>query len=109
MNPEVFLEHSRHTSRQKSNRSELTELRRFKALFGVSPLVCTVLWNKIGRSKPKKSSPTHLLWALLFLRVYSNEHTNRALTGVDEKTFRTWAWRFVCAISKLNVVSSISF
>ena len=54
----------------------------------------------------------HLLWALLFLKMYSNETEMAALCGgyeyaVDEKAFRKWSRLFVKQISYLiiNVIS----
>ena len=79
--------------------------RRFRALFGASPAVCSVVWSLASRSLPPKARPIHLLWALLFLKVYATEHANASLAGVDEKTFRKWAWALLESISNLDVVS----
>jgi hypothetical protein len=40
----------------------------------------------------------------MFLKVYACERVFQALTGVDEKTFRKWAWLYVHAIGSLEVV-----
>ena len=84
--------------------------RRFRALFGTSPKVCRILWDKVyEESTPRGAKPKHLLWALLFCRVYNTEHVNASMAGCDEKTFRKWSWVFVEAISDLQheVVSLI--
>jgi hypothetical protein len=37
--------------------------------------------------------PRHLLWALVFLKVYASEDVHCCLVGyVDAKTYRKWAW-----------------
>ena len=51
----------------------------------------------------------HLLWALMFLKMYAKEATTSRLAGgVDEKTYRKWVWLFVSAIADLegDVVST---
>lgn len=55
--------------------------------------------------RPLSSRPVHLLWALLFLKVYGSEHTHRMIANVDEKTFRKWSWCFVHLLSDIDVVS----
>ncbi len=83
--------------------------RRFRSMFGVSPEVCAKTWNKLGSLRPENSEPRHLLWTLLFLKVYATETVNAAICSVDEKTFRTWVRKFVTAISQLRIVSCIDF
>ena len=51
-----------------------------------------------------------MLWGLMFLKIYASEGVLATLAGgVDEKTFRKWAWRFVDAIADLedDVVSQM--
>ena len=79
--------------------------RRFRSLFGVSPLACSALWSRIMRSLPHGCRPIHLLWALLFLKVYAAENVSRSITGADEKTFRKWSWALLEIIANMNVVS----
>lgn len=62
--------------------------RKFRAFFGTSPTVCFAVWNMLLVHRPRKSTPEHLLWALLLLKQYSIESVNAALVGVSEKTFR---------------------
>ena len=55
--------------------------------------------------------PTHLLWALLFLKTYSTEPTLASrVGGVDEQTFRKWAWFYLEGITRLKpkLVSAIA-
>ena len=86
----------------------LCEKRRFRAMFGVSALVCSVIRNRLLRKIPDGASPVRLLWALMFLKVYRSEATNWTISKADEKTFRKWSWRFVELISNLNVVSFLT-
>ena len=62
---------------------------RFRALFGVAPTVCAEAWELVHRKLPRNAHPKHLLWALLFLKVYATEHTNSILTGADEKNLES--------------------
>ena len=59
--------------------------RKFRAFFGTSPLVCVVVWDLLLVQRPRKSTPEHLLWALLLLKRYTIESVNAALVGVGEK------------------------
>lgn len=80
-------------------------LRRFKAFFGVTPKVCGIIWELLKNKKPDNSKPEHLLWALIFLRQYSSESTNKSLLKADEKTIRKWVWKFVELLSEMDIVS----
>ena len=84
-----------------------TDAVRFRSMFGVSTTVCALTWNLIGREKPRGSRPIHLLWALLFLNGYASETQNSSLAGVDEKTFRKWAWSFVGLIANIGMLRFI--
>lgn len=81
-----------------------SEKRIFIAYFGETPLVCQFIWSFLFQRNyiPEKGCTHHLLWALMFLKLYSNEHVLAASAGVSEKTFRKWSWRFVKAIAKLK-------
>ncbi len=78
--------------------------RRFRGLFGATPTVCSRIWALINCTVPAGGVPKHLLWALIFLKVYSTEHVHSALTNIDEKTFRKLFWTFVGLLSRLKVV-----
>jgi hypothetical protein len=83
--------------------------RKFRAFFGTSPLVCVVVWDLLLVHRPRKSSPDHLLWALLLLKRYTIESVNAVLVGVSEKTFRKWSHTFICLLANLPVVILIHF
>ena len=98
--------------------------RRWMSSFGTPPNVCSILWHKIDpyntffdekeTNSGKAVHPRHLLWAILWLRVYETEENLRIMVAnppslrVVEKTFRKWVHIFVRAISFLeqDVVSS---
>lgn len=90
---------------KKDSGSSLTEDRRFREMFGCSANVVLQLWNMTISYVDIKGSPeiAHLLWALMFLKIYSKETiTSRLVGGVDEKTYRKWVWIFVTAIADLE-------
>ncbi len=60
--PKVFLPHARIMYRKAQGLSEIVERRRFSALFGVSPTVCSIVWNLIGENHPHDSQPWHGLY-----------------------------------------------
>lgn len=87
-----------------NSNSTLSGLRKFRAFFGVSPLVCELLWKSI-QNKCSGAEIKHLLWCLFFLKAYNTEHINATVVNVDEKTYRLWVWRFIEMLSKIEVVS----
>ena len=76
----------------------------FKATFGTSPFICAMLWNMIKPSvdMPRGVAPTHLLMALMFLKLYCSESVHATISGVDHQTFRKWSWLFVDEIARLE-------
>ena len=54
---------------------------------------------------PPNGQCKHLLFALLFLKMYGTEEQNRSIIGLNEKTFRFWVWKYVECLSKLDLVS----
>ena len=82
--------------------------RRFLALYGVSPRVCVVvytIWQREQHMNTYNLEIKHLLWGLMFLKVYGTEETHRVLAGgVSERTFRLWSWRVVEVLARMDVV-----
>jgi len=92
--------------------------RRWMSSFGTTPDVCSILWDKIDphntfvdeeeTNRGMAAHPRHLLWAILWLRVYETEENLRIMVAnpprlkVSEKTFRKWVKIFVRAISFLE-------
>ena len=95
---------SRRRGGQGRRRSAERELRRFKAFFGVKPAISSDVWSLlVGHNlTPPKAEPMHLLWALLFLKVYGTEEVNAGLIGHDPDTIRKWVWLMVKALHDLS-------
>lgn len=71
---------------------------RFRALFGVSSELVADIWNWIEARTIDEpgAQPKHLLWALLFMKVYSTEEVHCAVVSWPTvKTFRKWSWYFI--------------
>lgn len=82
--------------------------RRHNEMFGCSPFLCSLLWAFMvdgGHVTPRSGlCPIHLLWALMFLKLYCTESVFAALCGCNEKTFRKWIWKVIIIIAELDVV-----
>lgn len=100
----MFLNIGSKYTKTASKENDNTRLRRYKSFFGVTPLVCFIVWQKLKNEAPSGSHPKHLLWCLNFLKQYTVDHTRKAIFEADEKTVRKWTWIFVKLISDLNVV-----
>ena len=109
VSPETFAELVSALFRNAAGMSRVIRDRRFRSLFGITPLVCSRVWSLLGSQLLKRASPQLLLWALLFLKIYASESVNAVLSGADEKTFRKWQWIFVKKIASLQVVSRCNF
>jgi hypothetical protein len=74
--------------------------------FGVGTHVTAIIWSTI--TKPDGAEPHHLLWTLLFLKVYASEEVLSNLIGVCTNTYRKWVWPMLSAIQQMEsqVVSS---
>jgi len=107
--------------RDPAGKSEPVFEKRWMSFYGVSPTVCFDLWNQLcvpvdppSGHELCSAKPEHLLWALLWLKVYGNETELARLCGatggaIDEKTFWKWTRIFVTRIAYLlpDVVSGI--
>ncbi|GAX24473.1 hypothetical protein FisN_2Hu038 [Fistulifera solaris] len=107
--PDAFLILAREIWRRDpwKQRAFSSEDGEFREMFGCSVGVCVSLWNLLKKTESlppgSTSNKEHLLWALMFLKVYGTEKVMCALAGgVDKDTFRKWSWQFVEAISSLQ-------
>jgi hypothetical protein len=77
--------------------------RDFRSLFGVAPEVCEYVWNHLSRHgwKPPRTRPKHLLWTLLFLKVYATEGLLAFMAQTSRKTFRKWVWLLLPLIADM--------
>lgn len=101
---DTFLLEGRRIMRHVSQISSAVEYRRFRGNFGTTPENCVILWDMItpNESMPKGVKCCHLLWALMFLKLYASEHVLCSRAECDEKTFRKWVWLFVLALADLE-------
>ena len=91
-----------------------SEDRDFREFFGCGLSVASEVWDMLKKEDvlPQDGLTCHLLWALMFMKIYGKEKNLCTLAGgVDKKTFRKWAWLFVIAIANLesSVVSNYLF
>ena len=88
----------------RSDRSHATQNQRFKALCGVHPTVCAIVWGELKQSMLVEDAckPKHLLWALIFLKTYTTKSSLAVAMGVDEKTLLKWIFIIIYAISDLE-------
>lgn len=77
---------------------------KFRACFGAPSGVVADMWNRIEPTIDESGAhPKHLLWALVFLKVYSTEEIHCSIVGwPSTRTFRKWSWYFVKKISDLE-------
>lgn len=80
---------------------------KFRAFFGTPPVVCLIVWDLLFIHRPPKSTPDHLLWALMLLKRYHIESVNATLAGVDEKTFHKLSHNFISLLSNLPLVKRV--
>jgi hypothetical protein len=90
--------------RKGRKRSVERETRRFKAFFGIKAERASEVWSLLlGHNlMPPKAEPEHLLWALLFLKLYCIEEVLVTLLGRDDGTIRKWVWLMVEAMHNLS-------
>ena len=85
------------------NLFKVKEDRTFRALFGTSTDVCSVLWDYCATHKrrPKRGmKPKHLLWSLRFLKSYDTEDSLSTWAETTRKTWRKWVWILLRIIRK---------
>jgi hypothetical protein len=78
--------------------------------FLAEPVVVADVWQRLAvdiEADPdapddKIAEPVHMLWALMLLKIYSTEAVLSGLCGVDEDTFRKWAWYMIEKVSYLE-------
>lgn len=90
----------------RSSSVSSTSDRRFMAMYGASPLVCTKIWDHLRNNLHQLARPVYLLLSISFLKFYTTENVFQAIFNVDEKTFRKWTKYFIQRISVINNVSS---
>jgi len=76
----------------------------FKSHFGAGAHIIALLWNMLlPRIDLNGALPKHLLWSLVFLKVYSTTAVHRGIVGwPDANTYRKWCWYFLEKIASLR-------
>ena len=95
-------------------KSLMREDRRFREFFGCSAVVALSVWRRLelGSLVPDDGTIKHLMWTLLFMKVYPKKEVMCILIQVnDPKTYRKRIWSFMEAIADLagQVVSNYCF
>lgn len=81
------------------------EERRFRSMYGCHWRVAAGVWDVIlAHGINKKKQKKHLLWALLWLKHYTNEQSLATIVGVSCKTFRKWVWILIEDMSNASVI-----
>ena len=79
----------------------------YRAYFGLSSYTTAVAWNRLDDLGiiPQELLPKHLLWTLMWLKVYNTEPVMCNMIGTSDKTF--CKYRDIClnCLSKLGYVS----
>lgn len=95
---EFFLKGMDYASRAPT--PNCTNFRRFKSFYGTTAGCCVYLWDRIlPHIGPDGGRHFHLLWALMFLKLYDSISVLSSIVQVDEKTFSKWTWKILSAIS----------
>ena len=81
------------------------EDRRFRSMYGCHWRVAAGVWDVIlehgiNRKKEKK----HLLWALLWLKHYTNEQSLATIVRASCKTLRKWVWIVIEDMANASVI-----
>jgi hypothetical protein len=76
----------------------------FRSLFGAPSVVIAALWELIRSNVNEDVHENHLLWGLVFLKVYApNKEVHCAIVGFPtRKEFRQKAWHIVEIIADLK-------
>ena len=77
----------------------------FHSILGASFKTISELWNMLNpiNNISNRAQPKHLLWTMVFLKVYKSEPVHLQLTGCkSHDTFQQWVLRFGLAIADLE-------
>jgi len=83
---------------------KVTHIRLFGEHFGVSPWVTACVWNKLLELQlvPNRAQVKHLLWTLLFFKVYATEQVLSSICECNAETYRIWVRRMLDALGQLK-------
>lgn len=71
---------------------KMDEIEVFCSYFGILPKVCRFIWLLLHRNEliPEHGLPIHLLWALMFMKLYLPEKVLASIAGCTVKTYKKW-------------------
>lgn len=92
---EVFIQLDLAIMKKRNSLNSLTFLSQFNSVFGICPIDCTIVWNRLSTLNNKGGCPHHLLWSLLLVKIHGSESVQSALIRCHEETFWTFCWRFI--------------
>ena len=75
------------------------------ACFSMSPIQCVHVWDEIEDGLPSAVMISHLLWVLLFLKVYETENTMVVMVWTTQRTNSKWVRIVIEEIYLLTYVS----
>ena len=82
--------------------SRRTQTRRFKDMYGCSPVVVKHVWDDLKSKVSNKAKIEHLFWALFFLKRYPTEGEMAGRLGKDPATLRSWIWTIIYGLQELK-------
>jgi hypothetical protein len=71
-----------------------------KAFYGTDANVMCDLWQRCRR--PSKTEPKHLLWTLMYMKLYCPEDVMTILCSTSKCTFLKWIWLWIEAIADFS-------
>ena len=101
---EAFLHLGTQVITKATTRDSSVDDRTYKAFFGVSAGIVAECWEAIECSLPKGKHPKHILWALLFMKLYLPEDATIAILGTSKPTMRKWVWTVIRAIAGTDII-----
>jgi len=84
--------------------SQHTVNRRYSAHFGATIHMTYLLWCMLDveNEGPHGATIMHLLWTLMFLKMYGTVDTLSTTAGVNCNTYRKWIWLLIPKIAGLD-------
>ena len=88
----------------KQHMSDHVKDRTFNSFFGTTLHITYLLWCllDVENEGPEGATVLHLLWALMFLKVYATVDVLSRISKVNPVTFRKWTWDLVFRIAGLH-------
>jgi hypothetical protein len=88
-----------------TKKDKLVDERTFVAFYGTTPNIVLEVWEYCER--PTGTHPKHLLWALMYLKLYNSLDVMAVLCGTSKPTFNKWIWPWIdsVAVASQKIVS----